>query len=289
MRKSIPQPVPHYWSLGWPQDPQNQHNSNCIWWEARCHEANELAMTVRTSDFLNRKTTQTILHAFDYAKYVDRPLNTDVTLRLGCIETDHGHPAFDRIRHKCYCWLQRKQKQLHGHAEPPYYVFVFENPDGSDLHLHWVLHVPEELQKEFRRKLPGWVRKVLGTIPAPGDVYAQAVNPYEDKTLAKYILKGTDPEYIDHFHLRDYAAPEGELIPQGAVSGRRAGASVALNRAVRKGAGFVACQHRHEWKKRPWAGQLKHRRRRSVRSTPTVRMPTAPALPDTSPGLPVCG
>jgi len=217
-------------------------------------------MPVSTSDFINRKTTQTILHAFDYAKHIDRPLNIDVTVRLGSIETDHGHPYFDRIRHKCYDWLQRRQKQLWGYAEPPYYVFVFENPEGADLHLHWVLHVPKELQEEFRRKLLGWVRKVLKMPLALGDVYAQAVDPYEDKTLAKYILKGTDTEYINHFHLGKYAAPEGELISQGPVSGRRAGASVALNRTARKDSGFIANVHRNEWKKRPWARRRPRRR-----------------------------
>jgi hypothetical protein len=38
----------------------------------------------------------------------------------------------------------------------------------------------------------------------------------------KYIFKGTDPDYVQHFHLQELHAP------QGVVHGKRAGISQAI-------------------------------------------------------------
>ena len=211
------------------------------------------------SDFIKRKTTQTILRAFDYAKYIDKPLNNFVTVRLAGLPLEQGHAAFDGIRHKCYDWLKRKQKLATGHADAPYYVYAFENPEGEGLHLHLIVHIPENFRREFVQKLPGWVSKALkGKLEVDGhDIHVKRVDPYTDKTLAKYLVKGTDQDFWGHFYLEDYGSSQGPVV------GPRAGASMALNRQARKVAGFVARRHRNAWKTRSWAT-----RRSSARNRP---------------------
>lgn len=232
------------------------------------------------SHSIKRKTAQTILQAFDFAKHIDRPLNQSVTIRMTGIPIEAGRETFETIRTRCYVWLKRKQKMTQGQAEAPYYTYAFENPDHADLHLHWVVHVPERYQTEFRRKLKRWVAKAFGRQPEQDEVHVRDVNPYEDKTLAKYILKGTDELYHNHFNLQKFATP-GE--DQGLVIGRRAGASHALNREARRSAGFIARQHRNEWKTREWA---KNYRRPSYpkRSRQPVRSPISPGQPEQQPG-----
>ena len=52
---------------------------------------------------------------------------------------------------------------------------------------------------------------------------------YAPGGLAKYILKGINPDYADHFHMK--AANEG------VVFGRRTGVSRAISKAARLGEG----------------------------------------------------
>lgn len=210
------------------------------------------------SDCIKRKTTQTVLRAFDYAKHINRPLNNSVTVRLAGIPLEEGHATFDAIRHKCYDWLQRKQRMATGHAEAPYYVYAFENPEGEGLHLHLVIHIPENFRREFLRKLPLWVSKALaGKVEVEGDdIHVRKVDPFTDKTLAKYLLKGTDKAFWKHFYLDEVGADQGPVI------GPRAGASMALNKEARKVAGFIAKRHRHIWKTSAWAKKAGHKQRR---------------------------
>jgi hypothetical protein len=87
------------------------------------------------------------------------------------------------------------------------------------------------VRQEFEKKLPMWVGKVqeAGTY----DCNAQPIDPQRDKYLAKYILKGTDPDFVDHFFL------QAVHKPQGTIWGQRARVSAALDRATRERAGWA--------------------------------------------------
>ncbi|MCK8782727.1 hypothetical protein M0654_22445 [Rhizobium sp. NTR19] len=111
------------------------------------------------------------------------------------------------------------------------YVYTHENPNGH-AHCNWVLHVPPALQAEFHKKRVKWVERAHRNIRRY-DVLAEPVDPKTAKSLAKYICKGIDEQYIGYLHLQKYAAP------QGRVWGRRAGTSPALSRAARNEASFV--------------------------------------------------
>jgi hypothetical protein len=195
------------------------------------------------SDFITRKLAQTIFHAFDFAAYVGRPLNTYAVVILDA-DPKATDRIMQRIKNKCRRWLKRKQQKAGEQENPPLHVYTFECPDGAQVHVNWVLHLPAAFQDEFRQKMPDWVRKSQGRTPRDHDIIVQGVDPGTDKSLAKYILKGTDPAYVPHFFLEDYAEP------QGPIYGRRAGASMALNKAARNAAGFVPKRHIGRWKEK---------------------------------------
>ena len=196
----------------------------------------------RSTVHINRHQAENICHAFDFAKHIGRPLNTYVVINLHEASANAAASViFERIRHKYRDWLKGRVKRLALDAQPPVYVYAHENPDENP-HGNWVVHVPPRLQKEFLLKLRQWVEKAQGGV-RPFDIQVKGVDPHTDKTLAKYIIKGTDPHYVPYLHLQDFAQP------QGRVFGRRATPSIAIGRAARKSAGFIPRLHRHLWKR----------------------------------------
>lgn len=192
------------------------------------------------TDHISRHTAENICHAFDYAKFIGKPLNTYIVINLRELP-DSLSPAsaFEAIRQKYRCWLKNREKTGKTSTETVY-VYSHENP-GDMPHVNWVVHMPAKIEKEFRAKLDQWMSKVLGGI-GRYDLDIQIVDPHTDKTLAKYIIKGRDTAYVDYLHLQDVAKP------QGRVWGRRATPSPSIGRTARKRAEFVPKRDRHKWK-----------------------------------------
>jgi hypothetical protein len=178
------------------------------------------------SNHLNRRTAENICHAFDFANYLRCPLNTYIVLKFSPADAIAAGHVFRAIMRKYRYWLKSRTENL-----PPMYVYTFENPTGHP-HVNWVVHVPQIHKKEFGEKFNGWAEKANAEL-GEYDAHKQAVNLCTSKTLAKYIIKGIDPLYIEYLHLGEFACP------QGTIWGRRATASPAISRAVRKAAGFV--------------------------------------------------
>jgi len=203
------------------------------------------------SDFINRKLAQTIFHAFDFAKFIGKPLNVYTVINFRETDPEMVGKVMGEVREKCRRWLKRRYEQNDISDSKPLYVFTFENPRDSGAHVNWVTHIPAAFQAEFCKKVRGWVEKAQQAPTGHYDVKVKKVNPYTDKSLAKYILKGTDPLFILYFHLEDYADE-----PQGPIHGRRAGACIGLNKAARDAAGFIPKKHREKWKLRAWAREI---------------------------------
>lgn len=195
------------------------------------------------TDYLNRHPAENICHAFDFAKYLGRPLNKYLTINFDPASGLYGGTVFQKIRHKFRDWYNRRCKQIYGAALPPMYVYSLENPNGQ-VHANWVVHVPPELQNEFDKKCQRWVSKAQGNIRYY-DVHSVQVDPYSDKSLAKYLIKGIDGRYIGYMHVGEYASN------QGRIWGRRAGTSPSISRAARKEAGFVPKRDRNKWRQVP--------------------------------------
>lgn len=183
---------------------------------------------MRLTTFINRRVVQSVFHAFDFAERQGVPLNTYVVIKLRERDDAAASRLFDEVRRKFRRWLSYIEKKG-GPSVDPIYVSVFENPNGS-VHVNWAVHVPPALEKEFRAKLMTWVEKVQGLMPS--DLHVQPIKLPFAKRLAKYIVKGVDPSYIEHFYLTEMAAP------QGLIAGRRACVSPSIGRKARSQAGF---------------------------------------------------
>ncbi|TWG92103.1 hypothetical protein L598_005000000040 [Mesorhizobium sp. J18] len=195
----------------------------------------------RCTDHIKRRVTQSIFRAFDFAAATGRPMNRYVVIHLS--ETDAACAAtlFERIRHKFRDWLAYHGKRR---AEPvaPAYVYTFENPTGENPHVNWALHVPEDLMADFLRKLPRWIERVQGPL-TPFTYREKPIRASHANRLAKYLVKGTEPAFLEHFFLREMHDEHG---PQGEIWGKRAGVSPALGHTVRRAAAFRPRRRRSE-------------------------------------------
>lgn len=185
----------------------------------------------RRSTHINRRNTQSIFRAFDYATYVGKPLNTYVVIRIKETAEASAVTIFTKIRHKFRDWLAYHEKKRGDVRTTPGYTYAFENPNGTQPHVNWAVHVPAHLQNEFQKKLHQWVARVQGAV-FPFDISCGPIKASHAKRLAKYIVKGTDPAFVPHFYLEEVHEPQGEFW------GKRAGCSTAIGAAARKKAGF---------------------------------------------------
>lgn len=169
------------------------------------------------------------------------PLNVFVTINYDLSES--GKDNFDRLRNERYCrWLRHRSKQKKK-VFRPHYTYVRE---GN--HVHWNVHIPDELYEEFCDLVPRWVTSL-----EPGASRKASKNHHQspegcvkteptESSLAvrRYMLKGIDPKHAGRFGIRH---PEG----QGTVIGKRAGVSRSLCRAALKRLGYKPQRDATTW------------------------------------------
>lgn len=174
------------------------------------------------SDFIRPRQTREIMRAARHAWRIERPLNTFVVINFPCPEGDELRPQrlFREIRTKIRSWLYYKRRERV--VDPLTDVRTWEHV-GDRYHVNWMLHIPEPYIEEFRRKLPVWVKKVLGEMP-DGTLHEDKI--WNLNGLLRYTLKGTLPSHAHRFGIE----PE----PQGIVWGRRAVSATCLGRRARE-------------------------------------------------------
>ena len=91
---------------------------------------------------------------------------------------------------------------------------ALENPHGN-LNAHWLVHVPEQRQDEFKKAVLLWLETAAGEILDKGAIRFDA--PYNTRGLARYMLKGVHPGVAPFYGVR--------AEPQGFVRGKRSGFS----------------------------------------------------------------
>lgn len=195
----------------------------------------------RPTAHISRRVTQSIFRAFDYAKAIGTPLTLYVVINLHETMAKCAASIFADVRHRFRDWLYYRRRKGQGGTPAPAYIYALENPNDAHPHANWAIHIPPELEAEFRRKLPQWVMKSQG-VCGIHDCHVQPINQDYAKKLAKYIVKATDPAFVAHFHLGDEAAD------QGTIYGKRAGVSPSLGHAVRREANFRP-QRRNYWQR----------------------------------------
>lgn len=189
---------------------------------------------------LRPNTALNILRAVDYAKYIGFPLNNFVTITFDYKSKQPINKIFSKIRADINRWLKNEGRKNPIYDIPPTWVFAFENKVGR-IHVHWLIHIHNDLQDTFLRKTSELLKKHQGVPLGRDQIKIQNVNPYEDKTIANYLCKGVKPKFINFFHLQNRASF------QGFIDWQRARVSRSLGPKRIKESGFNASMQRHEW------------------------------------------
>lgn len=185
-----------------------------------------IQLKARTTNHIAYAQTAGGFHATRYATSRGRPLNTLVTInfdRAGLPE-DHVATAFRELRAK----LTRSWR--HAATRCPTLgtfddIHAHENPNGRR-NVHWAIHVPPSHTAWFASQVHKFLAKILRMLALDEILHIQPIKT--PGNTAKYILKGVDPRFASHFHMKDWAAP------QGRVTGRRFGTSRSLGRSARR-------------------------------------------------------
>ncbi|ASK89648.1 hypothetical protein SPHFLASMR4Y_02915 [Sphingorhabdus sp. SMR4y] len=205
----------------------------------------------KSSKYISRAAARNLHHATRFAKQVggqqsartypnsnvnaEFELNMYVTINWDLTET--GHDNFKELRNQRFCrWLRTRCKQLEI-CVPPTYVYSREqDPEHGHDHVHWQVHVPEQLIEEFTDLVPRWItslenkgepprKRSQNHQPAPdGSVDIQVAR--NSVAIRKYLLKGIDPREAYRFGIR-------KMSSQGTVVGPRTGVSRSLGKGAR--------------------------------------------------------
>ena len=161
------------------------------------------------------------------------PLNQLVTInysKTSCQRREASAKFRQLLKSRFARWLRRNPKNRR--QRPPTYVWCFEAA-GNQIAVHWLVHIPRGLIREFRRELPAWVDATAGKIHDVSFVKHRPI--YNLIGARRYILKGTDPKI----------ARQWKITPsdQGIVIGKRCGFSQNLGPVSRKAAGYKSGGH----------------------------------------------
>ena len=199
----------------------------------------------KSSEYISVAAARNLHHATRFAKQIggqqsarayptsnvnaDFALNTIVTINWRLTKT--GQDNFKDLRNQRFCrWLRTRCKQLKICVPPAY---VYSREEG---HVHWQVHVPEQLIKEFTKLVPRWItslenrgnpprKRSENHEPAPkGTVDIQPTST--SVGTRKYFLKGIHPRDAHRFGIKN-------VSPQGTVVGPRTGVSRSLGKGAR--------------------------------------------------------
>ena len=187
----------------------------------------------RRSAQIGRKPAANIHHATRLAERIGYPLNQFVTInytQTAC----HPENATAMFRVLLAGWFSRwlRRHPKNKKQNPPAYVYVFEAA-GGQLAVHWLVHVPRGLIREFWRQLPAWIEATAGSIDGPSTIKHRRI--YGIVGAKRYILKGMDPHFARAWKIRP--------SPQGVVIGRRSGFSRSLGPTARRTADYRPRRH----------------------------------------------
>lgn len=205
---------------------------------------------LKTSYFISRSAARNLYHGTRFSNQVGGfqasrkypvanvqagvALNLFVTINWNLTKTQQDN--FTQLRNQRFCrWLRTRCKQL-GISVAPTYVYSRELG-----HVHWQVHVPDELIEEFTDLVPRWItslenkgtpprKRAQNHEPAPKGV-VKTERARNGVAIRKYMLKGIHPRDAVRFGIRT-------VIPQGRVQGPRTGVSRSLGSGARSRAQY---------------------------------------------------
>lgn len=180
---------------------------------------------------VGRKAAQNALHAVRFVAETGRPMNTHVTVSFTAlrIEDEEAGPLFRHLQGLVGRWWRDQRTRKGRNIGPLQGFHCHSNPAGSR-HVHWCLRVPPEIEAGFRATVTDRLQKLTSRIELGDGLHFGAVTT--PGTLAKYILRGIEPEYAAHYMIE----PANEGLVRGC---RRSGVSRAASKAARQAAGWV--------------------------------------------------
>jgi len=184
-------------------------------------------MQPRESRVIDHRQALNIQRAVSHATKIGRELNTSVTFNVGHMRCSEFAMSamFEKLRDNHFTkWLRDMAKRNGTRAwTPAYYVWAIEGTTGHP-NIHWLVHVPPAIKKQFKTKLDQWMTRLAG--PLNTDQKPILVKEaYDPMGAALYLLKGTNPRYSRKYRIR--------TSPQGLVYGKRAGVSASLGPTAR--------------------------------------------------------
>lgn len=178
---------------------------------------------------IGRRAAENALHAIRYAGLTGRPVNAHVTISfiaLG-IHDDKAGDVFRKLQISLARWWRYQRKDKGRDIGPSVGIYAHANPAGSR-HVHWLLHLPDEIRSDFIGAVEKRLRKLAGLDDIGDALHVQEVD--RPGGIAKYVLRGIEPAYADYLHIR--------ASNEGIVSCRRTGTSRFIGKAARKLAGW---------------------------------------------------
>lgn len=173
---------------------------------------------------LRPESARALLHAERFARKALSPLDTAITIEFSSALASSGQPyaLFRKIwQNTQRAWKYRVGQGLaHGTFDA---MAVWEKPLGGPIHVHWLLRWSpldrDDLDKRIRRTL----KKLAPNMPSRCLLVQPATTTSK---LAKYMAKGIDAPYANHFYLNH--------SPQGQINHRRIIIARSLGPAARK-------------------------------------------------------
>ncbi|MEA3002304.1 MAG: hypothetical protein QOH81_1092 [Sphingomonadales bacterium] len=176
------------------------------------------------------KQTARAFHAVRFANDNGRTLNLLITVDFSSlgVEPEDAGAFFQRLWHRVGRWwaYQRKEK---GRSFGPFDCYaVHEHPGGGPRHVHWFVRAPDDGRAELERIVRNRLEKMTGLACLGRAVHFLDVE--KAGGVAKYTLKGVQPTYASHFHMK--------ASDQGFIYGRRLAISRSIGATAREKAGW---------------------------------------------------
>lgn len=173
----------------------------------------------KQNPWITAKQAERIIEAAEFAAWLGIPLNTTVTIHWALAGgPGHGNwrerqaRLFEHIRH----WLNRRGSEWAA-------VWTVEaGREGKDVHVHFVMHLPPEIEEnELRCYLLSQLQAEVNSV-----IKVKPVQSWDEDSWMKgglkgwlsYMLKGVDPMHYDTFNIT-----KKNRNTQGIVFGKRCG------------------------------------------------------------------
>jgi hypothetical protein len=198
--------------------------------------ANPFMKRTRKRYCLRPETARTLLHAERFARALGTPLNVFVTIKFP-LPSRSGKPAHKLFSQYVWGNARRRWTAMNKRRNRPVpfrAIAVFENPlkriagkrrHYGPYHVHWMLHwdlsdVPK-LKYNIRKHMRNRFHKFQNH-------HLRIVEVWDSARCAKYMAKGIDAPFADHFYLKH--------SPQGPINHRRIMTTRSLGPKARKNA-----------------------------------------------------